>query len=150
VIIRYPIGAITATGGAITTVAGYKIHTFTGGGTFSISASPTLTSVAPNTGNQGTTVGVTLTGTNFVSSGTTIAVSGAGVTVSGVSVASPTSLTATFAIGWSAAIGTRTVTVTTASGTSGAQTFTVGAQPSPAGWLAKQDGKRQSVPVRCV
>lgn len=146
VIIRYPIGTITATGGAITTVAGYKIHTFASGGTFSISGVPTLTSVAPNTGNQGANVSVTLTGTNFVSGGTTVAVSGSNVTVSGVSVASATSLTATFAIDWSAAIGARNVTVTTASGTSGAQIFTVGAQPSPAGWLAKQDGNGNLYP----
>ncbi len=38
---------------------------------------PTLTSVAPNQGIQGTTVAVTLTGTNFVVGATTVTVSGA-------------------------------------------------------------------------
>ena len=49
---------------------------------------PTLTSVAPNQGTQGTTVAVTLTGTNFVVGATTVAVSGAGVTVTNVVVGS--------------------------------------------------------------
>jgi hypothetical protein len=102
--------------------------------------------VAPDAGNQGTNVNVTLAGTNFVIGGTTVAVSGADVTVSGVNVASSTSLTATFAIGWSAAIGARNVTVTTSAGTSGAQIFTVGSQPSPAGWLAKQDAGGNLIP----
>ena len=86
---------------------------------------PTLTSVAPNQGTQGTTVAVTLTGTNFVVGATTVAVSGAGVTVTGVTVGSSTSLTANFVLDGTAALGARTVTVTTACGTSGPQTFTV-------------------------
>ena len=36
---------------------------------------PTLTSVAPNQGTRGTTVAVTLTGTNFVAGATTVNVS---------------------------------------------------------------------------
>ena len=86
---------------------------------------PTLTSVAPSQGVRGTTVAVTLTGTNFLSGATTVAVSGSDVTVSDVSVASATSLTANFAIGSGAALGARDVTVSTVGGTSGAQTFTV-------------------------
>ena len=38
---------------------------------------PTLTSLSPNQGIRGTTVAVTLTGTNFVAGGTTVTVSGA-------------------------------------------------------------------------
>ena len=59
---------------------------------------PTLTSVAPNLGIQGTTVAVTLTGTNFVVGATTVNVSGAGVTVNTVVVGSNTSLTANFVL----------------------------------------------------
>ena len=59
---------------------------------------PTLTSVAPNQGIQGTTVAVTLTGTNFVVGATTVAVSGGGVTVTNVVVGSSTSLTANFVL----------------------------------------------------
>lgn len=92
---------------------------------------PTLTAVSPTNGVQGTTVSVTLTGTNFVSGSTTVAVSGSGVTVQNVSVSSGTSLTASFVIGSTAATGARTVTVTTAGGTSGTQTFTVNPSAEP-------------------
>ena len=68
---------------------------------------------------------VTLTGTNFVVGATTVAVGGGGVTVTNVVVGSTTSLTANFVIDPAAAEGPRTVTVTTAAGTSGAQIFTV-------------------------
>ena len=74
---------------------------------------------------------VTLTGTNFVVGATTVTVSGAGVTVNNVVVGSTTSLTANFVLDSTATPGARTVTVTTAGGTSGAQTFTVGL-PAPA------------------
>ena len=80
---------------------------------------PTLTSVSPNQGMPGTTVAVTLTGTNFVVGATTVNVSGAGVTVTNVVVGSATSLTASFVLDPAAAVGPRTVTVTTAGGTSG-------------------------------
>ena len=45
---------------------------------------PTLTSLSPNQGIQGTTVAVMLTGTNFVAGATTVTVSGGGVTVNNV------------------------------------------------------------------
>ena len=66
-----------------------------------------------------------MTGTNFVVGATTVAVSGAGVTVNTVVVSSSTSLTANFVIDSNATAGARTVTVTTAFGTSGGQTFTI-------------------------
>ncbi len=88
-------------------------------------SAPTLTSVAPNQGIQGATVAVTLTGTNFVVGATTVTVSGGGVTVNNVVVGSTTSLTANIVIDPAAATGARTVTVTTAGGTSGGQTFTI-------------------------
>ena len=92
---------------------------------------PTLTSVTPNQGIQGTTVAVTLTGTNFVVGATTVTVSGGGVTVNNVVVGSSTSLTANFVLDPAAAAGARSVTVTTAAGTSGAQTFTIDPPPPP-------------------
>jgi hypothetical protein len=85
---------------------------------------PTLTSISPATGVQASSVTVTLTGTNFVS-GATVAIANTGVTVSGVMVVSPTQITATFAIGGSAAPGAANVMVTTSGGTSGAGVFTV-------------------------
>ena len=89
---------------------------------------PTLTNISPNQGTKGlsaTTVAVTLMGTNFVVGATTVNVSGAGLTINTVVVSSSTSLTANFVLDPAAATGARTVTVTTAFGTSGAQTFTV-------------------------
>ncbi len=92
---------------------------------------PTLTGVSPNQGIQGTTVAVTLTGTNFVVGATTVAVGGGGVTVTNVVVGSGTSLTAGFVLDPTAAAGARPVTVTTGGGTSGAQTFTINLPPAP-------------------
>ncbi len=88
----------------------------------------TLTSIAPissTLAQRGTTVPVTLTGTNFTT-GSTVAVSGAGITVSGVTIVSSTQITANFAIGAGAGnTGAHNVTVTNASGTaSNAVTFT--------------------------
>ena len=118
-------GARTVT---VTTAAGTSgAQTFT----INLRRRPTLTSVAPNQGMRGTTVAVTLTGTNFVVGATTVAVSGAGVTVTTVVVGSTTSLTANFVLDPAAAAGPRTVTVTTAGGTSGAQTFTINLPPPP-------------------
>jgi Coenzyme PQQ synthesis protein D (PqqD) len=87
---------------------------------------PTLTSLAPNQGTRGTIVAVTLTGTNFVGA-PTVAVGGGGVTVTTntVILGIATSLTAMFVIDPAAVGGARTVTVTTAFGTSGPQTFVV-------------------------
>ena len=70
---------------------------------------------------------VTLTGTDFVAGATTVNVSGAGVTVNNVVVGSTTSLAASFVLDAAAATGARSVTVTTAGGASGGQTFTINA-----------------------
>ncbi len=92
------------------------------------SSKATLTSIAPSSGAQGATVAVTLTGTNFAS-GSTITVSGTGITVSNPTVASSTSITATFTIAANAPTGAQNVTVTGSGNTSGSQTFTVTAPP---------------------
>ncbi len=89
---------------------------------------PTLTSLSPNQGTQGTTVVVTVTGTGF---GTTVAVSGTGVTPSNIEDISSTSLRVTFTIAAKATAGPRNVTVTTPGGTSNALPFTVNALPPP-------------------
>jgi hypothetical protein len=89
-----------------------------------VAPDPAFSSITPNSGTQGTSVAVTLTGSNFIS-GATVAVSGGGVSVKNVTVVSATQITATFTIGSSASAGNRNVTVTTSGGTSGAVTFTV-------------------------
>ena len=113
----------------VTTAAGTS-----GAQTFTVTlplppGTPTLTSVSPNQGIRGTTVAVTLTGTNFVVGATTVTVGGSGVTVTNVAVSSETSLTANFVLDPAAAEGPRTVTVTTAIGTSGPRIFTISLPP---------------------
>ena len=92
---------------------------------------PTLTTVSPNSGAQGTAVSVTLTGTNFVTGATTVSPGNSGITVSNVTVVSGTQITATFTISGTAATGANNVTVTTAGGTSNGVPFTVNLPPAP-------------------
>jgi uncharacterized protein YjbI with pentapeptide repeats len=87
---------------------------------------PTLTTIAPLTGVTGTSVAVTLTGTNLA--GATL-IPGAGITATGL-VASATQITATLNIAATAAQGPRSITVTTAGGTSNAVTLTIN-PPTP-------------------
>jgi Beta-propeller repeat/IPT/TIG domain len=82
-------------------------------------APPTIRSISPASGAQGTGVNVTVTGTNFQSGSTAVTVSGTGITVGPVNVESSTSLTTVFAIAPSATPGARYVTVTTPGGTAG-------------------------------
>jgi hypothetical protein len=79
---------------------------------------PTLTSISPASGSRGTTVPVTLTGTNLTGA-TAVTVSGAGVTANTIVVnQAGTSLTANLVItsGAAVAVGQRDVTVTVPSG----------------------------------
>ena len=84
---------------------------------------PTLTASAPNSGAVGTTVGVTLTGTGFLSPMTVSA--GSGITVSNVSVQSSTSAIATLTIAANATVSSGSVTATTSYGTTGSIAFDV-------------------------
>ena len=90
---------------------------------------PTLSGISPSTGIQGGTFFVFLTGTNFVA-GLTIN-AGPDIIVSGIDVQSPTSVIATFSIPLTAALGDRTVRVSTSGGTSGSVTLTVQSPPAP-------------------
>jgi len=94
------------------------------GFTVVIPRAPTLTSIAPPAGVRGTVVVVTLTGTNLTGA-SALNVSGGGITVSGLTVLDPQTVTATFTISTGAALTARTVTITTAGGTSNNVPFTV-------------------------
>jgi IPT/TIG domain len=96
------------------------------------SIAPVLSSITPNSGTRGTSVPVTLTGSNF-QPGATVAVGGEGVSPTNVTVAGSTRITATFTIGGRSATGAHSVTVTTSAGTTAAQTFTVTAPASGRG-----------------
>jgi hypothetical protein len=111
----------------MSTLVSRYLQAITCGTAVATPAAPTLTLVAPNTGTQGTMVTVTLTGTNFVTAATGVMLSGSGVSVVNIHVLSPTSLTADLAIDPGAPLGARTLTVTTAGGTSATQPFTIAA-----------------------
>jgi hypothetical protein len=93
---------------------------------------PTLTSVSPSSGTQGSAVNVTLTGTNF-STGATVGGSGNGLAVGNVAVLSATQITATFTITSTAATGGHSIFVTTGGVNSNAQSFTVNASSAAPG-----------------
>jgi hypothetical protein len=117
--------ALGAQNVSVTTAGGTS-----GNVTFTVNPpAPTLTSLSQTTGVQGTSVGVTLTGTNFVAPAT-VNFGGAGVTVTGTTVMNSTTITATFNIAANAALGAQIVSVTTAGGTSGNVAFTVN-PPAP-------------------
>jgi hypothetical protein len=89
-------------------------------------AAPVLSSIAPNSGVQGTNVAVTLNGSNF-QAGATVAIGGSGVSATGVTIVSATRITATFVIAATASTGAHSVIVTTSAGSSAGQPFTVNA-----------------------
>ncbi|HEX4004971.1 MAG TPA: Ig-like domain-containing protein [Acidobacteriaceae bacterium] len=95
---------LTTSGEAATILGGFTVT----------EGSASISHVNPPTGTQGTTFNVTLTGqfTNWVN-GTSVASFGAGITVHSFTVSSLTSGVANITISQTAAIGSRTVTVST-------------------------------------
>src|SRR5262249_215455 len=89
---------------------------------------PTLTSLSPSSGAQGTAVPVTLIGSNFLP-GASLTVSNPGITVSNLNVVSSSQITATFSIASNAATGSATVSVSTSGGSSSTVPFTVNLAP---------------------
>src|SRR5205085_5243928 len=90
---------------------------------FTITAAvPVLTTINPTQGTAGTTVSLTLTGTDLF--GGTLNLP-AGFTVSGTPVVTPTSLSASLVIASTVAAGPLSITVTTPGGTSNAMTITI-------------------------
>ena len=98
----------------VTVTTGSEALTLTNGFTV-VAGTPVLTQVNPNTGQQGlSNLAVAISGqfTHFVQ-GTTTAAFGAGITVASLTVNSATSATAVLNIDSAAAIGARSVTLTT-------------------------------------
>ena len=119
----------TATVQAASAVSPSAVGTATVTVTAPPASPPVLTSIAPSSGVQGTSVAVTLAGTQFLS-GATVAVGGGGVSVTNIAVLGSTQITATFTITATAAAGAHSVTVGTSAGSSAAQPFTVTAPVS--------------------
>ncbi len=110
-----PVG--TYTGEIVTTVEGNGSSAMTIPVILTVTGStpPTITSVTPNSGQAGqtlTSVAIVGLNTHFVQ-GTTTASFGAGITVNSLTVTSATTATANISIAGNAAVGTRTVTLTT-------------------------------------
>ncbi len=93
---------------------------------------PTITAFTPKTGNAGTSVNVSLTGTNLT--GASLAITNPGILVRNV-VTTPTTITATFQIAFSAA----PVTVTTTTG-SATTSFSVNASAPVLSTLSPTSG----------
>jgi len=111
--------------------------TFTTQGTSN--PAPTVVSVTPDGASRGTTVQVTINGSNFATSGISVQ-AGTGVTVSNVVRSSSTSITAQFAVSTGATLGYRSVVVTNPSPGGGASnsnvTFAVTLPPpNPTGFV---------------
>jgi RHS repeat-associated protein len=119
----------TAAGGSRTITVATGVQQATAAFTINV---PALTQVNPNSGQQGQqNLPVAITGqfTHFVQ-GTTTASFGPGITVVSVSVASPTSATVVISIDPAAAIGPRTVSLTTSAELASlVNGFTVGLPP---------------------
>jgi uncharacterized repeat protein (TIGR01451 family) len=76
---------------------------------------PTITSVTPNQGNQGQTLGIVITGSQL--NRVNAVDFGAGITVNSITVDGPTQITVNISISTNAALGSRDVTVTNPTGT---------------------------------
>lgn len=92
----------------------------------SAAPTPNITSLSPTSGVQGTTVSLTINGSNLSGTSSVNFNPSTGITVSGIS-STATQVTATVTISASATTGTRTVSVTTAADTSNTLQFTVNA-----------------------
>ena len=101
----------------LTVTTGGEVVTLPNAFTVTTSSAPVITSVTPNTGQQGQqNESVVLTGQlTHWTQGTTTASFGAGITVASLTVNSPTSATAIVNIDPAAATGARTLTMTTGS-----------------------------------
>ena len=97
--------SVTSPGGTATKTGGFAVN----------QVSFTITSVSPNLGNQGETLDVTITGTNFT--GVTAVSFGSGITVNSLAVNGSNRIAADIIISSSATPGARDVSVTTIGGT---------------------------------
>jgi hypothetical protein len=92
--------------------------------TVTVPPPPTLTSISSSAGVRGTSVNLTLTGSNLTGA-TAVNVSGGGVTASTPVVVNDSTVTVTLTIASNSALGVHNLSVTTPNGTSNALSFTV-------------------------
>jgi hypothetical protein len=130
------IGAGAAVGArTVTMTTGTEVATLGNGFTVAAAGTPAILSVTPNSGQQGQTLAsVAVVGqlTNFVN-GTSVASFGAGITVNSTTVTDAAHATVSITIAAGAAVGARTVTMTTGGEVATlANGFTVAAAGTPA------------------
>lgn len=88
--------------------------------------SPTISSLSPNNGDQGQSMTVNISGSNFANSNSTSNVYfGSGINVNSVNYINSSNITANISISSSASTGSRNVTVSNTYGTSSSYNFTV-------------------------
>jgi hypothetical protein len=135
-----------ATAGPYTVTVTTGAQVVTAPFTVNVPPTPTVT-IAPNVGDQSTTVPFTITGINTNFSGATTVTGGTGMSVTGLTAVNATTLTGSFVIGAAATTGPQTVTITTGTQVSTA-TFTVNAAAVPTISLSPTSGNMGStVPV---
>jgi PKD repeat protein len=93
--------SVTTLGGTATKTGGFTVN----------QAPPAITTVSPNSGMQGQTLSVTITGTYFT--GASVVSFGSGITVNNFSVDNSTQVSTNVSISASATLGPRDVSVTT-------------------------------------
>jgi trimeric autotransporter adhesin len=102
---------------------------YSSGGTLAFhltaAGTPALSLITPTSGVQGATVFATLTGSGFVPGATTASITGTGVSIATFSSSVTTSLPVILGIGDGASTGPRSITLSTAGGTSNPITFIV-------------------------
>ncbi|MGA2887791.1 MAG: Ig-like domain-containing protein [Terracidiphilus sp.] len=102
-------------GHILTVTTGTEQETGTAGALCVVQGAEAITAVTPNSGVQGTTVTVTITGsaTNFIAGVTQANFNDSGMSVGTITVNSPTSVTVPITISSSSTVGYHTVTLTT-------------------------------------
>ncbi len=105
------ISSVAATGAGNITITNGDGGTGTGTGVFSVTAAPTVASVAPPSLAQNQNLAVVITGSGF-ETGAVATFSGTGITVNSSAYVSSTSETATVTIAANATVGPRNITVT--------------------------------------
>ena len=130
--VNITIAGTATTGAGDITVTNPGGASVTGTGVFTVNPAPTLTSASPSSRGRGATnQDITLTGTGFIDGATLAASFGSLITVNSTTFVNETTLTANITVGATAATGPRSVTVTSADGSTALGTvFAVNAAPT--------------------
>ncbi len=123
-------GGTVNTGAHTITITGVNtLHSWTAGQPAGL---PTLTDISPSSSELGTTLNITIAGTQFMSGSTSVGFGGSGITVNSTTVNSSTQITLNITVASGTSTGFRDVSVTTVSGTATlSNAFEVRLPPNP-------------------